>query len=453
MIFFGIKGKFSNSDNNEDVPYYLFKLHIYYQPYRKNRIEVKDMKATFERSSLLNALVTASKISQTKNNGAVVDGILMECPPDKRFGAYNNENENLCRISAFDLEKGVRLTFECDITEKGSCVLNTKRILDIVSKLPDGEILFETDQNNKMVVKGGNSVFELAVTSVEEFPAMPDFDGEDTITLPQYVLKEMLGETLVAVAKNSQREYFNGALFKIRDGKFSITGCDSTRVAVAEKIITGREDITAIIPGSFLNDLYSIISDSEDDIRMIINDKDAIFNIGEMYFFTRKIEDQYIEIEKFIPKTYTTQAFMSRKEFLDALERAILVAADKLGVNGKPFLKLEFSGRSIRLSAVSSVGTIDERISASVEGNDITIGFNCKFLLDIIRTIPDRFETIKIKLNKPLIGVVIEPAEGRQVIKTTPDSTVFAERVVEENTDNDEDIGLLYFVMPVKMNQ
>ena len=90
------------------------------------------MKATFDKQKLLAAITPAAGISQTKNTLTSVDGLLFECPPNPKYGDYDTDNPNLCRISAFDLEKGLRTTVECNVYEKGMFVINTVKILQIV---------------------------------------------------------------------------------------------------------------------------------------------------------------------------------------------------------------------------------------------------------------------------------------------------------------------------------
>ena len=102
------------------------------------------MKATFDKQALLAALVPAAGISQTKNTLANVDGLLFECPPNPKYGDYDGEDPSVCRISAFDLEKGLRTVVPCKIYEDGLFVINTSKILQIVRALPDGEITMES---------------------------------------------------------------------------------------------------------------------------------------------------------------------------------------------------------------------------------------------------------------------------------------------------------------------
>ncbi len=421
------------------------------------------MKVTFEKSKLLGALGPAAGISQTKNTLVSVDGLLFECPPNKRYGDYDLDNPNLCRISAFDLEKGLRTTIECNVYEEGLFVINTQKILQIVRALPDGDITLEIDQSGKVQISGGYSQFEIAATPGEDFPTMPMFIGENIYKIPQYKIRSLISETVFAVAQNDQRAAFNGALFKIKDGELTVVGCDGNRLAASKCSIADTNDNPAdaemVIPGKFLGELMKLLRDTEDELTMIIGRKHIIFNIDGIYFFTRMLETEYINYEKLLPTTYMTQAYLSRSELLGAVERASIVTEDKLGGSGRSYVKLEFAGNFVTMSSVSSGGSVYEKVMTSMDGADVTIGFNCRYLLEALKACPADCDRIRIRLNSPLMGVIIEPAEGPTFINARPDPAIFGDRaldVAQNSTAADPESKtnmFMYFVMPIRMNK
>ena len=185
------------------------------------------MKARFDKQKLLAAIIPAAGISQTKNTLTSVDGLLFECPPNPKYGDYDTDRGDLCRISAFDLEKGLRTSAECVIEEKGMFVINTAKVLQIVRALPDGEITIDIDERGRVKLSGGQSSFEIMATPGEEFPTMPMFIGERIYSIPQRKVRSLISETVFAVAQNDQRAAFNGALFKIKDGEMTVIACDA----------------------------------------------------------------------------------------------------------------------------------------------------------------------------------------------------------------------------------
>lgn len=421
------------------------------------------MKVTFEKSKLVQALGAAAGISQTKNTLVSVDGLLFECPPNKKFGDYDQDNPNLCRISAFDLEKGLRTTIECNVYEEGMFVINTQKILQIVRALPDGDVTLDIDESGKVQISSGFSQFEIAATPGEDFPTMPMFIGENIYTIPQYKIRNLISETVFAVAQNDQRAAFNGAFFKIKDGELTVVGCDGNRLAASKCSIADTNDDPAdaemIIPGKFLTELLKLVRDTEDELTMIIGRKHIIFKIDGVYFFTRMLETDYINYEKLLPTSYMTQAYLSRSELLGAVERASIVTEDKLGGSGRSYVKLDFAGNAITMSSVSSGGSVFEKVMIAKDGADITIGFNCRYLLESLKACPSDCDRIRIRLNSPLMGVIIEPAEGPTFINSHPDPSVFGERALDTaqpSTAADPESKtnmFMYFVMPIRMNK
>ena len=214
-----------------------------------------------------------------------------------------------------------------------------------------------------------------------------------------------------------------------------------------------------VIPGKFLTELMKLLRDTEDELTMIIGRKHIIFNVDGIYFFTRMLDTDYINYEKLLPTSYMTEAYMSRSELLGAVERASIVTEDKLGGSGRAYVKLEFAQNSITMSSVSSGGSVYEKVITAMNGADITIGFNCRYLLEALKACPSGCDRIRIRLNSPLMGVIIEPAEGPTFINAYPDPSVFgdreldvAERPTEVDLDSDSNV-FMYFVMPIRMNK
>lgn len=417
------------------------------------------MKARFDKQKLLAAIIPAAGISQTKNTLTSVDGLLFECPPNPKYGDYDTDREDLCRISAFDLEKGLRASAECVIEEKGMFVINTAKVLQIVRALPDGEITIDIDERGRVKLSGGQSSFEIMATPGEEFPTMPMFIGERIYSIPQRKVKSLISETVFAVAQNDQRAAFNGALFKIKDGEMTVIACDGNRLSAARCGISEENpdapDAEMIIPGKFLNELLKLLRDTEENLTMIIGRKHIIFKLDGMYFFTRMLDAEYFNYEKLLPTSYMTQVYVSASELREAIERAFIVTEDKLGGNTKSPVKIDVGGGKITLSSVSQGGSVYEEVPAAIEGADLTIGFNCRLLAEALRACPPDCERLRIRMNSPLMGIVIEPSDGVPFVNASPDPEVFGDRKldIQPASDKNTDNMFMYFIMPRRMNK
>ncbi len=415
------------------------------------------MKVVFDKEKLVTALLPAAGISQVKNTLATVEGLLFECPPREKYGAFEGDPSSTCRISAFDLSKGMQTTVECKIEEEGIFCINTSKILQIVRVMPEGEVTIDIDDRNRVKVTGGQSSFEITAQNGMDFPTMPMFVGERVYDMPQHLLRDIIGATVFAVGQNDPRPAFNGALFRIRDNALTVVGCDGQRLAASRCALNGdAPEAELVIPGKFLMELSKLLRDTEDTVTMIIGRKHVIFRLDNIWFFTRIIEAEFLKYEKVLPSTYRLQCYISLKELTGAVERASLVTEDKLGGNSKPHVKLSFEGdsRSVAISSVSAGGSVFERVPCAMEGEDLAIGFNCRLLVDALRHIPEDTETLRIRLHSPLMGIVIEPAGGTAFATAAPDPEVFGERGMDVTpADKDEDgQEYMYLVMPMRMN-
>lgn len=413
------------------------------------------MKVTFDKQDLLAALTSAASVSQVKNTITTIEGLLFECPPNEKFGQYDGEDKNVCRISAFDLEKGLRMTVDCTIFEEGTYIIHTGKILQIVRALPDGPITIDIDEKNKVTVSGGQSSFEITAANGVDFPAMPMLSGDRVFTLPQHLIRSKIDETVFAVAQNDQRPAFNGALFKIKNGKLTIVGCDTNRLAISgcELENSSVPDTEVIIPGKFLTELSKMLKDSEEEVTIIIGRKHIIFKMDSVWFFTRMIEAEYMDYEKVLPKAYMTEVFVNRRELISAIDRASIITEDKLGGNAKPPVKIDFKDNSIELSSISQGGSVYEKVPCAMNGADLTIGFTCRLLLESLKSCPEECETLRIRMNKATMGIVIEASEGSGFVNSVPDPDVFGDRALDTNTDSPDPDNprFLYFVMPRRL--
>lgn len=379
------------------------------------------MKIIIDRDKLITALAPATGFNISKNTVSYADGVLFECPAD-------DENLNKCKITAYDLDKGMITTVDCKILEEGKNIINTQKLLQIVRAMPQGNISITVDEKCRAVIEGGMSRFEISAGKGEDFPMLPLLKGEKSYTLSQYKLRLLVSSALFAVGNNDQRAAFNGLLLKIEGNKLIVVGCDGNRLAVSEidKPSENSPEANVIIPAKILNEMMKAVKDSEDDITILIARKHVIFEIGDFLYFSRIIDAEYINYKRIIPQDSKIKAFVSLDNLKAAIERASLVTDDKLG--GKSVVKLDFSNTVLKISSVSVGGSVYEEIPVSTEGGDLQIAFNCKFLFDSLKACPSYVNTLKISMNGPLMGICIQNGDS----------------------DKNDGIDFVHFLMPVR---
>ena len=396
------------------------------------------MKVLFDRDTLISAVIPAAGIASIKNTASNIEGVLLVCPGEEKGG---------CRVTAYDMEKGMRTTIPCQIEEEGKIVVKAQNLLQIIRALPEGVICITVDDHFRATISQGKSSFEISVMPGENFPLLPLLAGDRNYTMPQHLLRDVVMRTIYAVGVNDQRAAFNGAFFKIEKNRLLVIGCDGNRIAISHVNLPGEEnpDASVIVPGRLLGEVLRMMRDTEDDVTVTLARKHIIFRLGEFVYFTRLIEGEYIDYNRILPRTHETEVFVAADILRSALERATLVTEDKLGGNTKAFVKLEFTGNLLKISSVSAGGSIYDEIPVAKTGNDLTIGFNCRLLVEALRNAPESASHIRLCLNTPLTGVTIEEAGGSG-------ERAYISGAGADSEEEYKDVFLDY-IMPIRMNK
>jgi len=376
------------------------------------------MKIVFDRNRLDAVIAPAMGCVSNKNTMASVEGILIETEGDH------------CIISAYDLEKGIRITVPAAVEEEGSYIINAVKLNQIIRNMPESNVTIEVDRRNITKISSGKSSFELHALKGDDFPNLPELSVEGGFNIKQGELRSLIVQTLFAVAQNDQRPALNGAFFQIENNTITVVSCDSNRLAVKRKYceIERSENNTAlkfIIPGKTLGELIKLINDSDDIITVRPVRKHVIFKIGELFFFSRLIDEEYIDYERFIPKNNKIFVKINTEQLMRSLERASLVTEDKSMGQTKSALRCSFDDNMLYLSSVSVSGSFNDEIIIEKEGLNIDIGFNCRYLLESLRACETEY--VRLSLSTPLMSMIIEPAV--------------------KNSEDD----FIYLVLPVKM--
>lgn len=364
------------------------------------------MKAIFEKSVLLDAILPALGSVSGKNTIPAIEGINLNCTEDGN-----------CVITAYDLEKGYRTEVSCEVSRPGNYIINAQKFCQIVRAMPQGFITIEIDQNNIARIINGKSEFEIYAMNGADFPSLPVLRSEHGFVISRGVLKNMITKTQFAVAQNDMRPELNGAFFKIEGNKLTVVSCDGSKMAIKEQItdIENKNDdesdldMQFIIPAKTLTELMKLLADNDETVSIRVTRKYVIFMIDKVVFFSRLIENEYIDYNRFLPKTPKTFVKIDCESFLGALERASLVTEDKTMGQAKSILRCAFENNMLKISSVSVSGKVYDEIFTEKEGEDIVIGFNCRYLLDALRSCDS--EALKLSLTSSLMGMTIQPAE------------------------------------------
>ncbi len=383
------------------------------------------MKAIFNRDILLSALAPAAAVAPAKNTISTIEGILFECPGDE---------DGMCRITSYDMEKGLRTSIAADIIEEGKYIINSQNILQIVRSMPSGDITIEIDEKSRVKITGGTGYFEINAIHGDNYPSLPLLAGEKSYTIPQYVFRDLVTKTAFAAAVNSPKPIFNGVYFSVENGVLRCVGCDGNRLGVAETDVEeNAAEAGFIVPAKILTEILKMVHDTEDTIDVMVARKHVIFKIGDFTYFSRLIDGEYINYRRIIPESFERMAYINTDSIRGAAERASIVTEDKLGgSSAKTYIKLEFEDKELKITSASTGGSVYENIPVSMTGEELVIAFNCRYLLDALKACDDA-ETVCFKMNGSLMGICIEKANGGE-------------------EEEEQKVRYMLFVMPLRMN-
>lgn len=383
------------------------------------------MKITFLKTVLESVVGDSMSSVSDKNTIPVVEGI-----------RFNTESDGTCSITTYDLEKGFKANVTCDIAEKGNYVINAQKLNRIIKYMPDQYITLTVDENCNASITSGRSKFELHAMDGETFPSLPELTGDSGFSISGEILKKMISQVFFAIATTDQRPVLCGALFEITDSQLKIVACDGNRLAVREKICALENknkdgsslNMKFVVPGKTLSQLARLIDDN-DLVNIYLGRKHVIFALENKTFFSRLIDSEYIDYNRVIPPQRPISVKINRMDMISSLERASLVTEDKALGQAKSYAKCNFEGGYLKISSVSVTGSVYDEVAVEKDGEDIVIGFNCRYLLEALKAIDNN--KICIWLNSPLMSIIIGPDESEKA----------------------EDEEYLYMVCPVKMKE
>lgn len=367
------------------------------------------MKVIFNRTAIGAAVAPLMCAVSANPTNITLKGILIEAKfPDT------------CIMTSFDNEKGVRITVEAKVIEEGKFIINAQKFTQTLRVMEGEEVTLTVDDKLVACIFSGKSSHKMSALRGEEFPSIPDLESDRSFIVGQAVVKKMMSQISFAMGVNDQRAVLNGAFFCIEDDSIMMVSCDSFKLAkckaktdLVNKNTNGNEHLEYkfIVPVKTMNELYKLLSDNEDALMQIyVTRKQIVFLIGELTFFSRLVDGEYIDYNRIIVKTHKINVKVDKKTIISALERASLVTEEKIASSGRSHVKIDVNGNIMKISAVSSAGSTYDEINIEHEGDDILIAFNNRFLIESIRACDS--ENLKITMSSALTSINIEPSEA-----------------------------------------
>ncbi len=346
------------------------------------------MKFVCYKDKIMKALNSVVKGVASKTTMPILEGILIQT------------NDNEIKLTTYDLELGIEYKMECDVQEQGSIVVNATMFTEIIRKLPDSEINISLNENNLLTIDCEGALYKLATMNPDEFPELPKIEVENSVTLEQSALKNMIRKTIFAVSQEETRPIFTGCLFEINNNKLNIVAIDGFRLALRTiNIPVPVNDFKAVIPAKTLNEVNKILTDSFDNIKIGVSKNQAVFEMENCKVVTRILDGEFLNYSTVIPTTWQTRIRVERESLLNSFERISLIASSSIEKEKKYPVKVTVDIGKLTISCTNQTGDAKEEVFISTEGQNLEVGFNPRYFLDSLKAIDENEVYIEFGSN------------------------------------------------------
>lgn len=351
------------------------------------------MELKAKRGDLLATLYWTQSIVERRNTMPILANVLIEA------------QKGDIRVTATDLEVGVRGQVEGEVVKEGTITVSAKKLYEIVREVPNDQVQIKRLDNDWVEIRSGKSVFKIVGLDAKEFPQFPTFDSKGLSSMPASTIRQMIERTIFSVSTDETRYSLNGVYVEQNDGgKVRMVATDGHRLAFEEKDI-GSLGLTkgVILPRKGLSELKKLLESGEDGVVSLgFKENMGLVIKDKVELFMRLIDGDFPDYTKVIPKGNPNIAKLDHDELLQALRRVSILSSERYkGV------RMEFSDGKVSISANNpDLGEAVEDIEAEYKGKAISIGFNARYMIDVLGVLTGDGE-IDIELKDELSPSVI----------------------------------------------
>ncbi len=333
------------------------------------------MKFVIAKKVIFKSLSHLQSIVDKRNALPILSNILIE--------AKNNE----LILSSTDMDISIKENISCEVIDEGATTINAQLIYDIIKKLHDDSTIEIISNNGKILtLRSGVSKFSLACLPKEEFPLIESkITGNKIVTNAENIFN-LIDKTKFAISNEETRYFLNGLYFSINNendrSMLTFVGTDGHRLAKFSIPSSDKSDEVngVIIPKKTVNELYKLLSENTEDIQIEISSNKIIFHIGKLIFVSKLIDGTFPDYKRVIPKNNNEILNINRSNLLSAVDRVSTIVNEK-----SPVIKFKLIKDLVNLSTSNSDNSsATEDIEAKYDGKEIEIGFNARYIMDIL---------------------------------------------------------------------
>ncbi|MCE3009393.1 MAG: DNA polymerase III subunit beta [Proteobacteria bacterium] len=354
------------------------------------------MKLEIEKKDLMSLIGKTQNIVEKRNTMPVLVNVLLEA------------DQNNLKVFATDLEVSLTDSVPCKVIQSGKVAVSAKSLFEIAKELSEGFIQLTKKENNWLEIKQGKYNSKIVGISAEEYPVFPSSLAQNFIRIESEVLQDMIDKTLYSVSTDETRYHLNGVYFEQKsDSGYTMVATDGHRLSLISKQLDQKKNIVTgqgvIIPRKGLHEIKKLLESISGQFDLAIEGSQLIVKHGSTTLMIRLIEGKYPNYQQFIPQKLSRKIKINREAFLTSLKRVSLLANHK----SKAVTLSLSKGRMEIASNNPELGDAKEEIEVGYDGQDMKIGFNAKYITDILNAIND--DEVDFEINDQLSPGLMRP--------------------------------------------
>ena len=354
------------------------------------------MKFIVSSSYLLKQLQVLGSVINSSNTLPILDNFLFEL------------DNNALKVSASDLETTMTATLEIDSKSQGSVAIPAKLLLDILKTFPEQPLTFTVEDNSTVEISSNSGKYAIAYAPGEEFPKAVVLDDPSKTIVPAEVLATAVSKTIFAAGNDDLRPVMSGVFFQFSPEGLIFVATDAHKlVKYARTDVKASQVADFIMPTKPLNILKGILGASDAEVAIEYNDANATFSFENYVLTCRLIDGKYPNYEAVIPKENPNKLLINRVQFLNSVRR-VAIFANKTTHQ----IRLKIAGTELNISAedIDYSNKADERLTCDYQGDDMQIGFNSRFLTEMLNNLSS--DEIQLEMSMPNRAGILTPVDG-----------------------------------------
>ncbi|UOB17866.1 DNA polymerase III subunit beta [Abyssalbus ytuae] len=354
------------------------------------------MKFIVSSSYLLKQLQVLGGVINNSNTLPILDNFLFEL------------DNNKLTVSASDLETTMSAVLDVDSSSQGSVAVPARLLLDILKTFPEQPLTFVVEDNNTVEISSNHGKYALAYADAAEFPKAVELTDPSSTVIVGDILATAISKTIFATGNDDLRPVMSGVFFQFSPDHLTFVATDAHKLVKYQ-----RHDITAsqvaefIMPKKPLNLLKGILAGSESDVTIEYNESNAKFTFDNVELICRLIDGKYPNYEAVIPKENPNKLTIDRTQFLSSVRR-VSIFSNKTTHQ----IRLKIAGAELNISAedIDYSNKAEERLNCDYQGDDMQIGFNSRFLLEMLSNLAS--DDVSLEMSLPNRAGILTPVDG-----------------------------------------